>query len=727
MKPIFAILAAVGFAASAANYTQYVDPFIGTGAVDGGLTGNTYPGATVPFGMVQLSPDTHFDPYWYKASGYHYTDSVIYGFSHTRLSGTGACDLIDVTFFPTVSNLRKSAFTHHNEEARPGYYAVMLDDELIRVELTTTLRAGMQRYTFPEAENCKVVVDMDHSATKGDWGRQILNSQIRQVSPTAISGYRIITGWAKIRKVCFYTEFSDTIRSIKFFDGNRAVSDGDVINGRQLSAVLDFGSVERVTCRTGISPVSVENARLNLHTEMPTWNFEEYVSRADAQWNEALSQIEVQLDSERMTTFYTALYHTMIQPNLFSDVNGQYMTADYSLGQKPEGKAEYTTFSLWDTYRAAHPLYTILSPTLTADFVNSMLDHYDAYGYLPIWQLWGQDNYCMIGNHAIPVVVDAVLKGVPGIDPQRAWEAVKTTSTTSHPNSPWDVWEKYGYMPEPIQTQSVSITLEIAFDDWCVAQLAQHLGYEEDYQRFIARSEYYNNLYNHDTHFFQSKDEHGQWIEPFDPLRHGANGGNPFTEGNAWQYYWYVPHNIARLVELTGGNKAFEKKLDDFFATEAELEYKNDNVSGCIGQYAHGNEPSHHVAYLYNYVGRPDKTQSLVNRIMHEMYNNSSSGYAGNDDCGEMSSWYIFSALGFYPVNPASGEYAIGTPAVDSAVINLENGKKFEISVKRRTPTDIYIKKITLNGKPLKSLTLSHSDIMAGGMLEVELSSKPKK
>lgn len=527
------------------DFTAVVDPFIGCGAIEGGLSGNNYPGATVPFGMVQLSPDTHPVPDWYNASGYDYNDSTIYCFSHTRLSGTGASDLIDIGVFPTVTGKTSSGFSHDAETASPGYYSVMLKDEGILAELTATTRTGI--------------------------------------------------------------------------------------------------------------------------------------------------------------------------------ISGHYATPAYSVATVPEGETQYTTFSLWDTYRGAHPLYTILYPEFDAAFVNSMLRHYRDYGYLPIWHLWGQDNYCMIGNHAIPVVVDAVLKGLPDIDPEEAYEAVRESSLRPHPNSPFDIWERYGYMPEPLQTQSVSITLEMAYDDWCVARLARHLGKTEDYERFSARAQYYRNLHDPTTGFFRAKDEEGRWIEPFDPLRHGANGGFPFTEGNAWQYYWYVPHDVPGLIELTGGEKAFRKKLDTFFTLTDTSWEKNNNISGCIGQYAHGNEPSHHVAYLYNYAGEPQKTQDMVMRIMKTLYNDTSSGYAGNDDCGEMSAWYVFSALGFYPVNPASGRYDIGTPLFDEVVLHLPGGKDFTITADRKTGGAHRVSRVTLDGKPVADYQLPHEAIVRGGEMRFSL------
>ncbi len=729
MKAITIGLAAalLASAASAGNYTRYVDPFIGTGAIEGGLSGNNYPGATVPFGMVQLSPDTHEAPDWYNASGYDHNDSRIYGFSHTRLSGTGASDLIDILVMPTTADARVSSFSHAREEAAPGYYKVHLDDEDILAELTATTRTGIHRYTYPAGHERKVWLDLDHSANKGSWDRRIINAQIRQTGPNTLEGYRVITGWAKLRKVYFVAEFSEPIASLELFDSDgRHYTDGasNVVNGRGPRALVSMGTGSKpVTVKIGLSPVSIANARENLDKEAPGFDFDGLRAEADRTWDRQLGKIEVEGDQERMKTFYTALYHMMIQPNTFSDANGQWMAPDYTVAQLPDGERQYTTFSLWDTYRAAHPLYTIIEPELTRDFVNSMLRHYDHYGYLPIWHLWGQDNYCMIGNHAIPVVVDAVLKDIPGIDKAHAWEAVTNSSLQAHPNSPFHVWEEKGYMPEDVQSQSVSITLEMAYDDWCAAQLAKAVGDEESAARFGRRAGFFRNLHNPAHGFFAPKDNNGEWMEPFDPLKYGANGGNPFTEGNAWQYYWYVPHDVDALIELTGGKKAFVERLDTFFTLTDTSGEKNDNISGLIGQYAHGNEPSHHVAYLYDYAGRPDKTRDMVWRITTELYNNNYNGYAGNDDCGEMSAWYVFSALGFYPVNPASGEYALGIPLFEKAVIHLPSGRDFTVLADRRgrKAESSAVKSIKLDGRPLDGYILPHSAITDGGTLSFTL------
>ena len=691
--PVLVFLSAA-LMAPAGKFTFYVNPFIGTGAVEGGLSGNNYPGATVPFGMVQLSPDTHQAPDWFNASGYDYNDSVIHSFSHTRLSGTGASDLIDIALFPTTGNATSSRFSHHDEAASPGFYRVHLADEGIDAELTATTRTGVHRYTYPQGAQRNIILDLDHSANKGSWNRRVVQSQIRRTGPSRIEGYRVITGWAKLRKIYFVADFSEEITDLELTDGDTPRRGASVVNGCALKARIGFSSANRpVTVKVALSGVSAANAAMNMDAEAPHFDFDRYAADADASWDKELGRIEATGDPEKLTTFYTALYHTMIQPNTFSDVNGEYMTPVYTVGHVPEGDTQYTTFSLWDTYRGAHPLYSLLMPQLNASFVNSMLRHYKDYGYLPVWHLWGQDNYCMIGNHAIPVIAD----------------------------SPFDVWEHYGYMPETLQSQSVSITLEMAYDDWCVAQMARKLGHEADFERFSRRAQFFRNLHDSSTGFFRAKDEHGNWTEPFDPLKFGANGGYPFTEGNAWQYYWYVPHDIPALMALTGGKKAFERKLDDFFSITDTSGVKNDNISGCIGQYAHGNEPSHHVAYLYNDAGAPAKAQALIARIMDEMYNNTSSGYAGNDDCGEMSAWYVFSAMGFYPVNPASGEYSLGTPLFDSCTLHLPEERTFTITASRKSADRHLVKSVQLNGKRIDGHTVTYADIMDGGHLHFNM------
>lgn len=521
----------------------------------------------------------------------------------------------------------------------------------------------------------------------------------------------------------FRIELSRPIASCSLIDGSRDYGQVSVVNGTALKAWLDFDPKggNEITVKVALSTTSIENARLNMQREAASWSFDGYAAQADKVWDDVLGRIEAEGNQQDMEKFYTALYHTMIQPNTISDADGSYTATDYSTRRMPEGRTYYTTFSLWDTFRAAHPLYTIIAPERNADFVNSMLTHFDSYGYLPIWSLWGQDNYCMIGNHAIPVVVDAVMKGTSGIDPERALKACVASATTSHPGSPFDVWEKYGYMPEDLQSQSVSITLEQAYDDWCVAQLAKKLGHDDIYERFTRRSQYFRNLYNADNGFFQGRTSDGKWLEPFDPLRYGANGGNPYTEGNAWQYSWYVPHDIEGLIELMGGRRKFVERLDRFFTLTEQSGRKNDNASGFIGQYVHGNEPSHHVAYLYGYAGEPRKTQYYVHKICTELYNTSSSGYAGNDDCGEMSAWLVFSAMGFYPVNPASGEYALGTPMMDKVTVHLDGRRTFTVNAHRKDSSSFYVKSVRLNGKKYDLNTISHKAITDGGTLDFYL------
>ena len=722
--------------------TTYVNPFIGTGAVESSLSGNNYPGATVPFGMVQLSPDTRVAPDWGEACGYNHNDQVIVGFSHTRLSGTGAADFIDILLMPMTGTPTteaqnspepgtgyQSAFSHDQESARPGYYQVILQNYGIQAELTATNRVGIHRYTYPEGSDSHVILDLDHSANKGSWGRRIINSQIRIVDPQTIEGYRIITGWAKLRKIYFQIKFSKPMVSSYLTDGGRKHENTAVINGTNLRAAFTFANKDRhpLVAKVALSPVSIDNARQNMQKEAAGWDFDQFVTQADALWEKELSPIQIKGTPLQKEIFYTALYHTMIQPNTMSDVNGEYMAADYSTRKVGANEVHYSTFSLWDTYRAAHPLYTLLQPTRSVDFIKSMIRQYDYYGYLPIWQLWGQDNYCMIGNHSIPVITDAILKGIPGIDADKAYEAVRNSSTTSHPNSPFEVWEKYGYMPENIQTQSVSITLEQAYDDWCVAQLAKKLGKEEDYEHFMKRSEYYRNLYHPSSGFFRAKNADGKWLEPFDPYQYGANGGNPFTEGNAWQYSWLVQHDVEGLIALHGGAEAFITKLDSLFTLDARLEGENasPDISGFIGQYAHGNEPSHHIAYLYNYVGQPHKTQLYVNKILTGLYHNTPDGLCGNEDCGQMSAWYVFSAMGFYPVNPVEGKYQLGAPLFDKITLSTGPEKKFVITANKESDGHIYVQEVYLNEKKLDRTWITHEEIMNGGELKFVLSTRP--
>ncbi len=738
----FALPAALQAQTADKKITGYVNPFIGTGAVNGSsLSGNNYPGATVPFGMVQLSPDTKDAPDWGAASGYDYNDKTIAGFSHTHLSGTGVAELFDVLLMPTTGKITTvagdpsipysgyhSRFSHARESARPGYYQVNLLDYNINAELTATTHAGFHRYTFPKDSEAHIVLDLNHSLNKGSWSTKIIQSQIRIINDHTVEGYRGITGWAKLRKIYFHAEFSKPIVHQVMVDGGSSFDNITLINGSNLRAVFDFDAKDGrpVLVKIGISPVSIVNAKNNLAGEIKDWNFDQTALAAENNWEKELGKIKVEGTPEKKEIFYTSLYHAFVQPHTLSDLNGDYNGSDFVTRNLKKGTF-YSTFSLWDTYRAAHPLYTLVQPERSTDFVNSMLQQYDTYGYLPIWQFWGQENYCMIGNHAIPVLVDAVFKGIKDIDVTKVYEAVKQSSLRSHPNSPFNVWEQYKYMPENLQTQSVSITLEMAYDDWCVAQLAKKLGKADDYTRFIQRSQYFKNLYDSQSGFFRAKDDKGKWIEPFNPLQYGSNGGHPFTEGNAWQYFWYVPQDIKGLISLVGGDAKFTEKLDTFFSLKDLPGEVNGNASGFIGQYAHGNEPSHHVAYLYTYAGQPWKTQYYVAKVINELYTNTSSGYAGNEDCGQMSSWYVLSAMGFYPVNPASGIYVIGSPALAKATIQLAGGKTFTVTSNNASAKNVYIQSAKLNGKIYTKTYLMQSDLVKGGTLEFVMGPEPNK
>jgi predicted alpha-1,2-mannosidase len=723
------------------DYTKYVNPFIGTGSVDSlSLSGSNFPGACLPFGLVQLSPDTREypdDP----CSGYDYKDSTILGFSHTHLNGTGCPDLYDFLFMPFGGENQwmagsddgstkgfRSKFSHASEKASPGYYSVVLDDYKIKAELTATEHCGMHRYTFANKDPYHLIVDLDHSLVRTSPYRfcKILSAEVRVIDNKTIEGYRIISGWAKLRKVYFRAEFSRPFDSHVFREGKYEFADVPIGNHAELKMIMNFtkDNDKPLIVKVGISSVSAEGAKENLHAEIKDYDFDKIAVLAKESWNKELSCIDAEGTEQQKTIFYTGLYHLFIQPNNIADVSGNYLGTDNSM-KKASDKKHYSTFSLWDTYRAAHPLYTFLQEKRTAGFINSMLRQYQTYGYLPIWQLWGTDTYCMIGNHAIPVIVDAYLKGIKGFDYKLAYEAVKASSKTSHKNAPFNLLDKYGYFPEDLQTQSVSLTLEIAYDDWCVAQMAKKMGHKEDYDYFLKRSACYRNLYDKKTGFFRAKDSKGEWIEPFNPLAYGGNGGFPFTEGNAWQYLWYVPQDVPSFIDLMGGDKEFIQKLDTFSTLEAKPEDVNGNASGFIGQYAHGNEPSHHIVYLYDYTSEPWKAQYYSAKILNELYNDRSSGYSGNEDCGQMSAWYIFSAMGFYPVNPAIGIYCFGSPLLKKATIHLANGKQFIMKTDNSGADNVYIQKILLNDKTYEKDYITYKDIYAGGEIEFFMGNKP--
>jgi predicted alpha-1,2-mannosidase len=724
------------------DYAALVNPFIGTGSVDSlSLSGSNFPGACYPFGMVQLSPDTREypdDP----CSGYDYNDPTILGFSHTHLSGTGCPDLYDFLFMPYGGDIQwnagsddgtrpgfRSHYSHSSEDASPGYYSVVLDEYNIKAELTATEHCGMHRYTFGNPGQHHLMIDLEHCLVKNSPYRyvKIINAQIRIVNDSTIEGFRIISGWARLRKVYFRAEFSRPFSSSLMKAGNNVYHDVTIANHADLRLILNFDrNGIPLLVKVGLSSVSADGARDNLHAEIPDFDFDRVHFNTRIAWNRELSCIGIEGTETQKRIFYTGLYHLFIQPNNIADVDGTYMTTDFSAKDAPDGK-HYSTFSLWDTYRAAHPMYTIVQQKRTAGFINSMLRQYDTYGYLPIWQLWGYETYCMIGNHAIPVIVDAFFKEIGGVDYKKAYEAIKATSLTSHRNAPVELLDTYGFFPENLQSQSVSITLEIAYNDWCVAAMAKKLGYDEDYRYFSERARAYQKLFDPTTGFFRAKNSDGQWVEPFNPLAYGGNGGYPFTEGNAWQYLWYVPQDVPSFMALFSGEQPFRQKLDTFFSLEAKPDDVNGNASGFIGQYAHGNEPSHHIVYLYDFTAEPWKAQLYSAKIMKELYNESSSGYSGNEDCGQMSAWYLFSAMGFYPLNPANGVYCFGSPQLQSAEIHLENGKMFRVTTRNGGADNVFIQKITLNGKVYEKTYITHQEIMAGGVLEFTMGPKPNK
>lgn len=722
------------------DFTQYVNSFIGSASQANSLSGSVFPGACVPFGMVQLSPD-NFDAPEEPASGYDYVQKTIVGFSHTHLNGTGVGDLYDVLVQPITGTPLwqagdaakprsgyRSSFSHETEKASPGYYGVKLDDYNVNVELTAAAHVGFHKYQFPATDSAYVLFDLDHTLDKkrGYWACKIIAAHMKQVDAYTVEGYRILTGWARLRKVYFVAKFDQPIQGSFFVNGRKVMADANLVNGNSSKAAFRFNSKEGsiVKMKVALSATSVADAYKNLTAELPGWDFENTVAKAKAAWNNTLSVIDADGTDAQKQIFYTGLYRNFIQPNNLANADGTYSGTDFTTRKANDG-THYSTFSLWDTYRATHPLYTLTAPQKDAAFINSMLRQYDTYGYLPIWQLWGDENYCMIGNHAIPVIADAMLKGIKGFDYEKAYKACVASSKTDHPGAPFSVWDKYHYFPENIQSQSVSLTLEVAYDDWCVLQMAIKLGKTEDVKFFARRVANYRNLYDPKTTFFRAKNDKGEWISPFNPLQYGGNGGNPFTEGNAWQYFWYVPQDIPALITLTGGETNFNAKLDTMFTLQAKDSDVNGNASGFIGQYAHGNEPSHHVAYLYNYSGQPWKTQFYVHKILTELYDESITGLSGNEDCGQMSAWYVFSAMGFYPVNPASGLYVFGSPLLKHTALNLANGKKFTINV--ANAGKIYIQSVKLNGRPYTKTYIKHADIEAGGMLEFVMGDEPDK
>ena len=691
--------------------------------------------------MIQLSPDTSEAPNWGDASGYDYNRNTIFGFSHTRLSGTGASDLIDITLMPTSSGRTSSAFTHDEEKARPGYYQVMLKDEGINAELTTTQRNGIHRYQYPAGKDAEIILDMDHSADKGSWGRRIINSQIRILNDHAVEGYRIITGWAKLRKIYFYMEFSSPILTSTLRDGGRVHENTAVINGTNLHGCFRFGQLngKPLTCKVALSSVSMENARQNMEQEAPHWDFDRYVAAADADWEKQLGKIEVKGTEVQKEIFYTALYHTMIQPNTMSDVNGEYMAADYTTRKVANNETHYTTFSLWDTFRALHPLMTIIDPNLNNQFINSLIRKHQEGGIYPMWDLASNYTGTMIGYHAVPVIVDAYMKGYRNFDAHEAYKAslraaeydttgIKCPDLVLPHLMPKAKYYKnaIGYIPCDRENESVAKALEYAYDDWCISIFAEAMNDFENkakYERFAKAYEFY---FDKSTRFMRGLDSNGEWRTPFNP-RASTHRSDDYCEGTAWQWTWFVPHDVEGLVKLMGGEEAFVEKLDSLFTVDSSLdgETTSADISGLIGQYAHGNEPSHHVIHLYNYVNRPWRTQELVDSVYRSQYANNVDGLSGNEDCGQMSAWYILNSMGFYQVCPGKPVYSIGRPAFDTAVINLPSEKTFSIVVKNNSKSNKYIESVLLNGKPLDTPFFGHQDIVAGGIMEIKMTDHP--
>ena len=706
------------------DYTQLVNPFIGTD-----FTGNTYPGAQAPFGMVQLSPDNGL-PGWDRIPGYFYPDSTIAGFSHTHLSGTGAGDLYDILFMPVTLPYKEaegelgihSKFSHNDEEASAGYYRVKLQDYNIDVELTATPRCGVQRYTFPKAESM-VILNLK-KAMNWDF---TMDSHIEVVDSCNIRGYRFSEGWARGQKVYFATRFSRPFKSMEMDSAEIKLKGEKVGTSNVARFMFDTEEGEQLTIVTALSGVSVEGAVKNLDAEAPHNDFDKYLASAKADWNKQLQRIQVVGGgADDQVNFYTALYHSMIAPTIYSDVDGKYYGPDKQVHQA-DGWVNYSTFSLWDTFRAAHPLFTYTEPERVGDMVQSFIAFYEQNGRLPVWNFWGSETDMMIGYHAVPVIVDAYLKGIGNFDPEKALEACVATANIDEYRG-IGLYKKNGYIPYNITDQynsenwSLSRTLEYAFDDFCIAEMAQKMGKTELANEFYKRSQNYRNVFNPATGFMQPIDDKGVFQPNFNPDEYTAH----ICESNAWHYFWSVQHDIKGLVALTGGQDKFAAKLDSMFtyipAGSEELPIFS---TGMIGQYAHGNEPSHHVIYLYNKVRQPWKTQKYVAQVMHELYFNAPAGLCGNEDCGQMSAWYVFSAMGFYPVNPVSGEYEIGTPLFPEMRLNLDNGKTFTVLAPNVSRENIYIQSMKVNGQPYDKSYITHQQIMEGATVEFVMGSQP--
>uniref|UniRef100_UPI00321710CA GH92 family glycosyl hydrolase n=1 Tax=uncultured Draconibacterium sp. TaxID=1573823 RepID=UPI00321710CA len=704
--------------------TSYVNTFVGT---DG--PGNTYPGAVVPFGMVQLSPDNGLGG-WDRIAGYFYPDSTIAGFSHTHLTGTGAGDMYDLLLFPTNSRFTDdlwpdqkayrpySKFSHNSEEASPGYYKVLLESSGITAELTTSQRVGMHRYTFPEDANSKIILDLGYAL---NWDTPTETS-IKIENDHTISGVRKSQGWAPVQHIYFVAEFSKPFDSSVLFSNDAEVNTSEVNSkNKKFEAAFTTKENEQILVKIALSSASVEGARKNLETEINHWDFDLVRTDADKVWEETLSTIKIAGSDYQKEVFYTNYYHLFLTPSLLSDLDGNYKGANQKT-EKAEGYKRYDTFSLWDTYRAAHPLYTIVCPDKVEDFIKSFLAHYNETGLLPVWSLAGNETNMMIGYHAVPVIVDAYFKGIP-MDAEKAFEACKASGMNA--TEEMQKYRKLGYVPlnDEGENWSVSKTLEYSYDDWCIAQFAKALNKTEDYRLFTERANNWKKLYDGKTNFFRAKNEAGEFSEPFVSKEYT----NVYCESNAWHYLFAAQHDISGFRDTMSAER-FEELLDSMFTYYPSA---NDELpifsTGMIGQYAHGNEPSHHVPFLYNFIGKPEKGQKYVREIIDTQYSNQPDGYCGNEDCGQMSAWYVFASMGFYPVNPANGIYHFGSPSLNEAVIQLPEGNSFKIIAENNSKENVYIQSITLNGVEYKKDHIAHKDIMAGGELHFVMGPAPKK
>jgi len=714
------------------NLTQYVDPYIGTGD-----HGHVFMGANVPFGLVQLGP-TNITEGWDWVSGYHISDSTIWGFTHMHLNGTGIGDLCDIAFMPVIGDVKLgkgvisdkesgmySLFSHDRETAKAGYYAVHLDRYDIDVELTATKRVGFHKYTFPESAEAKVVIDLK---SKINWDKPT-DTYLVYENDSTISGYRYSKGWANDQRVFFTASFSKPMKKFLLSDTEdpkKAKEDKELkAEGVYGQALFEMKDQEELYIKVALSPVSIENAKLNMRAELSGWDFNQTIADADKAWNEELNKIQIKVNDDKVKrTFYTALYHTMIAPSEFYDVNGDYRGADAAMHQKATFK-NYTTFSLWDTYRAAHPLMTIIHPEKVNDMVNTMLAIYQQQGKLPVWHLMGCETDCMVGNPGISVVADAILKGYDGFNKELAYEAMRTSAMLDERGLKY--LREYGYIPYDKEEEGLSKCMEYAIADWSLAQVAQQMGKTEDYEYFMKRSKAYAYYFDKETGFMRGLSSDGKFRPNLNPFE-SVHRENDYTEGNAWQYTWLVPHDIQGLLNLFGSDEAFTQKLDSLFLVQGDLgKDASPDISGLIGQYAHGNEPSHHVLYMYPYIGQPWKTADKVRQVMSELYHDEPAGISGNEDVGQMSAWYILSALGFYQVEPAGGKYIFGSPIVDEAIIKVKDGKAFKVIARNNSVDNKYIQSVTLNGKPYDKYHIGFKDIEAGGVLEFTMGNDPSQ